>query len=101
LSPQNYPDLAESQIAVVDWTVLRPLRLEIVLGPRFARRLRIKAQEAGRSPQGIAAILLAAALVPDAANRARLIHRELREAGRSSPLQMHYWDERSPSGGGF
>ncbi len=74
--------------STIDWTALEPIRLEFVLGPRFARRLRARAKDAGRSPQGIAAILLATALVPDATDRARLIRRECCEAGRAIPFEL-------------
>jgi len=73
--------------AVDDWAALKPIDLELTLGPRFARRLRCKAKDAGRSPQAMAAILLANALVPDAIDRARLIQRELREARGTSPTE--------------
>lgn len=56
---------------------LEPLKLVVVLPPRIARRLRIRAHSENRSVLRTATTLLACALVPDAHKRRRLVERDL------------------------
>jgi len=56
---------------------LEPFRERVVLPPRLARRLRLRAQERGRSAAAEASLLLACALVPDPGERRRLVRIDL------------------------
>ena len=60
---------------------LAPLVVSATLLPRFARRLRILAAQEQRTPDAVAARLLACAVVPDAMERRRLAKLDLRDAG--------------------
>ena len=60
---------------------LEPLVVGVTLLPRFARRLRILSTQEGRTPEAVAARLLAHALVTDRFERRRMIRADLRDAG--------------------
>ena len=60
---------------------LDALRLNVVLPPRIARRLRILANQEHREPEALAARLLARTLVPDRFERRRMVRADLRDAG--------------------
>jgi hypothetical protein len=59
---------------------LEPLRCEVTLPPRIARRLRALAQDRGKPVDRVAATLLAAAVVPNRQERRVLATRDLRDA---------------------
>lgn len=56
---------------------LEPFRERVTLTPRFARRLRTRAEKNGRSASAEASFLLAGVLVPKGAERKRLARRDL------------------------
>jgi len=58
--------------------------LRIWLPPRIMHRLRARALDSGQTPERFAARALAAAAVPDPAERGRLAFRDLHEAGLGS-----------------
>ncbi|MCH8084135.1 MAG: hypothetical protein IH885_07850 [Myxococcales bacterium] len=60
---------------------LESLVVGVTLLPRFARRLRILAIQEGRTPEAVAARLLAHALVTDRLERRRMVRADLRDAG--------------------
>ena len=60
---------------------LTRLRVEFSLPPSIARRLRATAADAGRSVEREASLRLAASLVPDVRERARLTRRDLADIG--------------------
>ena len=64
-----------------DYLELAPLQLKVTILPRFARRLRCLAVEQERDPEALAARLLAEAIIPDPAERRRLVERDLADAG--------------------
>jgi hypothetical protein len=55
--------------------------VEVMILPRFARRLQILAAQEGRTVDAVAARLLARALVSDPRERRRLVEFDLRDAG--------------------
>lgn len=60
---------------------LAPLVVDVTLLPRFARRLKIVATQENHTPEATAARLLAFALVPNPAERRRMVRLDLRDAG--------------------
>ncbi len=60
---------------------LAPLKLEIVLPQRMARRLRSLAYQQNRSISQTTTMLLTAALVPCSGERQKLVKRDLEEVG--------------------
>jgi hypothetical protein len=60
---------------------LSPARLTVCLPGRIGRRFRTKARDRRQTPEHLAALILAAFAVPDAGERARLMFRDLHEAG--------------------
>jgi hypothetical protein len=72
------PKALENTHAALD---LEPLVVGVTLLPRFARRLRLIAIQKGRTPEAVAAHLLAHALVSNRFERRRLVRLDLRDAG--------------------